>query len=425
MSNARVFNKCVWRLIPFMMLLYLVNYIDRVNVGFAALTMNHDLGFSPSIYGFGAGIFVFSYALFQLPANIWIERVGARRGMFVVLMAWGLISAANAFVWSPASFYVLRFSLGVAEAGFFPGMILYMTCWFPKAYFARCIGIFQAANPLAFVLGGPLSSLILGMDGVWSLHGWQWLFLFEGLPACLLAFVAYRILADGPALAPWLSDDEKAIVLSRLAVEGATAHRNVGLALRDWRVFGLGLAGAGIQFCASGIQFWVPQIVQGKGFSNGIVGFIVALPFLFGTVAMILWGYSSDLRGERIWHIALAALFSAVGLIVASISESAFVMLAGLTAAIAGLFSTLPVINSIPPSFLRGPAAAGGIALFNMIAQFGGFFGPVVMGVLKQNTGGYAAGLLSLALAISLSALFVLGLGRAMSLRPAATAVSV
>jgi MFS transporter, ACS family, tartrate transporter len=237
--------------------------------------------------------------------------------------------------------------------------------------------------------------------------------------------VAYRTLADGPAQASWLKEDEKTIVVSRLAVEGATAHRDIGLALRDWRVLGLGLAAAGIQFCASGIQFWVPQIVQGQGFSNGIVGFIVALPFLFGTVAMILWGYSSDLRGDRIWHIALAALFSAAGLIVAGLSESAFIMLVGLTAAIAGMFSTLPVINSIPPSFLRGPAAAGGIALFNMIAQFGGFFGPVVMGVLKQNTGGYAAGLLSLALAISLSALVVLGLGRAMSVhRAAATAAS-
>ena len=415
MSDDRVFLRCMWRLVPFMMVLYLVNYIDRVNVGFAALTMNRDLGFSATIYGFGAGIFFFSYALCQIPANVIIERVGARRGIGAILLIWGAISAANAFVWDAWSFYVLRFSLGIAEAGFFPGMIFYLTLWFPKAYLARCIGMFQCSNPLAFVVGGPLSGLILGMDGTGGLHGWQWLFLLEGVPACLLAIAVFYFLPNAPHEARWLDKEEQTTIESRLNIEGATAHRDIGAAFKDWRVFALGLAGGGIIFCLSGLQFFAPQIVQGMGFSNLAVGFMVALPFVLATAGMNLWCYLSDVKGERAWHFAFAALFTAMGLVAASVVSSNTVIFVGLSMAIIGVFAALPVLNSLPPSFLRGPAAAGGIALFNTIAQFGAFSGSLVMGYLKDETGGYSAGLLALALAMVMAAVIVLALNRALA----------
>ena len=218
-ADDQVFVRCAWRLIPFLMLLYLLNFLDRVNVGFAALTMNRDLNFTPEIYGFGAGVLFFSYAFLQLPANFIFERLGARRWVFIMLVAWGTISASFALVQSPTGFYVLRFLLGVAEAGFFPGMIYYLTLWFPQAYRARFTAMFITAQPFAFIIGGPLSTLILGMDGVAGLRGWQWLFLIEGLPAALLAFVVLRWLPDRPAAATWLTADEKATIATRLAAE--------------------------------------------------------------------------------------------------------------------------------------------------------------------------------------------------------------
>jgi MFS family permease len=282
-EQDRVFGKCAWRLVPFMALLYVVNYIDRVNVGFAALTMNKELGLSPSIYGFGAGIFFFSYALCQIPASLMIARIGPRRGIFWILVIWGALSAANAFVWSPASFYVVRFFLGIAEAGFFPGMVFYLTLWFPKDYLGRSIAGFQAANPLAFVVAGPLSGLLLGMDGAFSLSGWQWLFLAEGLPACILAFAVYRWMPDGPADASWLDRDEKAAIASRHRSDGVAEHSDIRIALKDWRVFGIGFVGIGVIFCITGVQLWVPQIVQAMGFPNETVGVVVALPFVCGS----------------------------------------------------------------------------------------------------------------------------------------------
>jgi ACS family tartrate transporter-like MFS transporter len=422
-GQDRVFAKCAWRLVPFMALLYVVNYIDRVNVGFAALTMNQELGFSPSIYGFGAGIFFFSYALCQVPASMMIARIGPRRGIFWILLIWGALSAANAFAWSPASFYVIRFFLGIAEAGFFPGMVFYLTLWFPKDYLGRSIAGFQAANPLAFVVGGPLSGLLLGMDGTFSLSGWQWLFLAEGPPACILAFAVYRWMPDGPADASWLDRDEKAAIASRHHSDRVAEHRDIRIALKDWRVFGIGFVGIGVIFCITGAQLWVPLIVQAMGFPNETVGVVVALPFVCATAAMILWGYSSDLRQERIWHITLAALFTALGLIIASISNSHLLVLLGLTITIDGQFSALPVINTLLPSLLRGLALAGGIALYNTMAQFGGSFGPIVIGVLKQETNGYAAGLIALAVAVTLSAVVIVALGRALS--PRAVSASI
>ncbi len=373
MNEEKIFAKCAWRLIPFMVLLYLVNYIDRVNVGFAALTMNRDLGFSPSLFGLGAGLFFFSYAISQVPAGLIVGRIGPRRAATYILLLWGVISAGNAFVWSPASFYALRFLLGIAEAGFFPAMILYLTVWFPKAWLARCIAMFQASNPLAVFVGAPLSGAVLGLDGTLSLRGWQWLFLLEGLPACLLAFEVFRLLPDGPLQASWLNHDEKTAVSARLHTEGITARSNIGAALRDYRVYAIGFAAAGILFCQNGVQLWAPQIVQAMGYSNLAVGALLSVPAILAAAGMIAWGYSSDRHDERIWHLALAALFTATGLVIAAVSGGHAIAFVGLTIAIIGQFTAMPLSNSLATAFLRGAGLASAVGLYNTFAQLGGF----------------------------------------------------
>ena len=419
-EQDQVFAKCAWRLIPFMMLLYVVNFVDRLNVGFAALTMNKDLNFSPSIFGFGAGVFFIGYLLFQVPATVVLARMGARRSVFCIMAVWGILSASNAFVQAPTEFYILRFLLGVAEAGFFPGMIFYLTLWFPQAYRGRFTARFCGGIPLAGIIGGPLSGLILQMDGVAGLHGWQWLFLMEGLPACLLGFAALKFLPDGPASAPWLSSAEKTISASRLATETLAEDRNLWRALRDPRVLALGLVLFGATCALYGITLWLPQIIRAMGFSNTATGFVVALPYLAGLGAMIVWGRSSDARGERIWHVALPALLAAAGFIGASLAQSDMLVLLALILAMAGVLAAFGPVFALPSSFLRGTAAAGGIALVNAIGVLGGFLGPYVIGVLKEQTGGYASAMAMLASVLVLSALIVLALGRAMAPRPLA-----
>jgi len=415
-NEHRVFVKCAWRLIPFMILLYVVNYIDRVNVGFAALTMNKDLGLSPSVFGLGAGIFFVGYALFQVPANVMLERMGARRWVFCILATWGSISAATALVQGATSFYLLRFLLGVAEAGFTPGMIFYLSIWFPRSYRARFTGGFFVAVPLAFIVGGPLSALILGMDGVAGLHGWQWLFLMEGIPVSLLAFVVLRVLPDGPAKAWFLTADERSMIAARLAAEDSpNEQRDLWPALRDPRVIALGLVYFGISSGAYGVQLWLPQIVQAMGYSNFATGFIVTIPFVAGIAGLILWGRSSDLRNERIWHVALPTLLAAGSFIFASIAPSNVLVLLALTLATVGIRSVQGPYWSLLSSFLSGPAAAGGIALASTIGTgLGGFLGPTVIGVLRQETGGYASGMVALAVGQIIATSIVLALGRAM-----------
>jgi len=412
MSDDRVFAKCAWRLIPFMVVLYVVNFLDRVNVGFAALTMNRDLGFSPAIYGFGAGLFFVGYFLCQIPANLILKRIGARRWIFVILAVWGVISVSNAAISGPGSFYTLRFLLGVAEAGFFPGMIFYLTLWFPRFYRARFTASFMTAVPLASIIGAPLSSMILEMNGASQLAGWQWLFLLEGLPACVLAFAVLKFLPDGPGDASWLSDAEKVTIAARLTAEDATSHHSFARALRDPRVLALCPVGLGLSFGNYGVGLWLPQIVQSMGYTNLATGFIVAVPSLAGMIAMVLWGRSSDRHGERVKHVAAAALLAAVSLALASLSGSNLAVLAALTFATIGIYSALPTFYSVPSMFLSGTAAAGGIALVNTFGTgLGGFLGPTVVGLLRQGTGSYAAGMQALALGLTLSATILLILG--------------
>jgi MFS transporter, ACS family, tartrate transporter len=415
-SERRLLTKCAWRLIPFMGLLYLVNYLDRVNAGFAALTMNKDLGFSPSIFGFGAGIFFAGYLLFQIPSNIVLERVGARVSVCCIMAVWGIISAATAFVHTPAAFYTLRFLLGVAEAGFFPGMIFYLTLWFPRAYRALFTAAFTCAIPLSGIVGGPVSSLVLQMNGVLGLHGWQWLFLIEGLPACVLAFTVLKLLPDRPANAAWLSGAEKAAIRSQLSdPEAAVENHDFWRALRDPRVIAIALAGVGRGAALYGATLWLPLIVQAMGFSNLLVGFIVPIPYLASVVAIILWGYSSDRSGDRIWHVALPTLLAAAGFAGASMVKDNVLVLACLTFAMIGLLAAASPHFVLASSFLRGTAAAGSIALLNSGTSLGGFVGPFLVGVLKQQTGNYASGMAVLAVGLLFAALIIVGLGRAVT----------
>ena len=417
MTDDRVFAKCAWRLLPLMMLLYLINYIDRVNVGFAALTMNKDLGFTPTIYGFGAGIFFFSYSLSQVPANLIFAKLGARRWIFTILLVWGAISVANALVRSPSSFYVLRFLLGVAEAGFFPGMIFYITLWFPESYRARFIALFYTAVPLAFVIGGPLSSVILPMEGIAGLHGWQWLFVIEGLPACLSAFLVWKVLPDAPAHASFLTEEEKAFIAKRLTAEERAEHSNPWLALRDPRVVVLGIAGFGIGVGEYGVQLWLPQIVRAMGFTNAETGFVIAVPFAISAIALIVWGRLSDRAHERYWFVALPLFLAAAGLTTASIAQSHAIGLLAITAAVIGIIGVVGPFWTLPSSFLGGTASAASIGLVRTIGSFGGFVGPVIVGFLRESTGGFAAPIAALALCMMLAGLLVLALGHAIAAR--------
>jgi ACS family tartrate transporter-like MFS transporter len=379
------FVKCAWRLMPFILLLRLVHVLDRSNVGFAALTMNQDLGFSPAIYGFGAGVFFIGYSLFEVPANVILERVGARRWTFCILAMWGAFSAACAFAQGPVSFYVLRFLLGVVEGGFAPGMFFYLTLWFPHAYRARLIAMFMAAGPFSFIVGGPLSGAILGIEGAGGLHGWQWLFLLEGAPACILAFAVLKLLPDRPAQAAWLSAGEKQTIAVRLSEEDVAKQRELWPALRDGRVLTLGLVGVGIAFGDYGLSLWLPQIVHAQGYSNLVTGFVVALPFVVAMGAMVVWGRSSDRHGERVWHVVLPALLAASGLAVASLALSDSLVLAALAVAVVGIFAAWGPFYSLPFSFLGGRAATGGYSAAMVALAFGLVLTSVIVLALGRN----------------------------------------
>jgi len=418
-GKEQLFAKCAWRLIPLMLLLYFVNYLDRVNVAFAALTMNRDLGLSPAAYGFGAGILFLGYFLFQIPANLMLERIGARRWIFCILLAWGALSAANALVRGPASLYALRFVLGAAEAGLYPGLIFYLTLWFPPAYRARVAANFLIGLPLAFVIGSPLSGFILELNGVAGLRGWQWLFVLEGLPACLLAFAVLKMLPDSPAHAAWLSESEKQTIAASLAAEQPTEHPQLWQALVDWRVLALGLVYLADQSAASGSRFWMPQILQGIGYSNLAISFIVALPFVIAMGAMFFWGRSSDFRGERVWHVALPLLLTALSFLVVAFGPFDLLVVLALSLSMIWPLMFLGPFWGLNSSFLGGRAAAGAIALVSALGSLGGLVGPSVVGFLKQATGSYGPGMTALALGLILSALVVVSMGRALKSRPA------
>lgn len=400
------------RLIPFLFVLYVVSYLDRINVGFAALQMNAALGFSPTVYGFGAGVFFLSYVLFEVPSNLILERVGARIWIARIMISWGVVSSAMMFVRGPWSFFVLRFLLGAAEAGFFPGIILYLTRWFPERERAGTVALFMTATALAGVVGGPISGLLLQMHGVGGLDGWQWLFLLEGLPAVLLGFAVLAWLPDTPNDARWLSDDDRATMAAALAHEhtrvSATGHVSVGPALRDRRVWLLALLYFTIILSFYGVSFWLPQILASfSGAGDVTVAFLSAVPYLTAAIGMVAFAVQSDRTGERGGIIAASATTGVVGFVAAAMLPGIW-SLAALSIAALGIWGALGPFWALPPRFLTGAAAAGGIALINSVGNIGGFVGPYLIGFVRERTGSFESGLLVLAASLAAAAALAL-----------------
>ena len=409
---ASAIRKATYRLIPFLCLGYTVNFLDRVNVGFAALHMNADLGFSPAVFGFGAGIFFLGYIAFEIPSNLALQRFGARIWIARIMISWGLVACAMALVRSETGFYAMRLLLGIAEAGFFPGIILYLTYWFPAETRARIVAIFMASVPLATVFGGPLSGALLQMDGFLGLAGWHWLFVIEGAPAIVLGLLALKVLTDKPDQAQWLTADERQALTRKLAEEAETTkavgYSDLGAALTRPRVLSLGLLYFLMVIGLYGIGFWMPQVIGTFGLDTLTIGFLTAIPYLFAAIAMVLWGRHSDRTGERRWHIALPLLLAAAAFAWSAYSGPLLPTMVALTIATLGFYAAFGPFWSLPTALLTGTGAAAGIALVNSLGNVAGFAGPYIVGVLKQATGTFSAALLFLAAALALGGLFAL-----------------
>jgi ACS family tartrate transporter-like MFS transporter len=391
------------RLLPFLLLLYVVAWLDRVNIGFAALQMNADLGFSATVYGFGAGVFFLGYALFEVPSNLILVRVGARLWIARIMITWGVLSVAMMYVSGPMSFYALRFLLGVAEAGFLPGIIYYLGNWYPAEERARAISWFMLAIPLSTVIGGPLAGVILELDGWRGLEGWQWLFLLEGIPAVVLGVVVLGYLTDSPDKAAWLEPGERRWLTERVASEQRAAHARHGVDLRAAfahpTVWLLGLILFACQTGSYGLTLWIPQIVRGlSGFSDFTVSMVSALPYVAAAIGMIAIGASSDRTGERFLHIAIPSAVGGLGFIASAYFASPLPAMIALTIAAVGDLGTRGPFWALPTRFLTGSAAAAGIALINTLASLGGFVGPYAVGLVRDLTGSFAGGLVFLAL---------------------------
>ena len=410
--EKRTLRKITWRIVPFIMILYLIAYIDRVNIGFAAITMKEDLGFTSSILGFGAGIFFLGYFLFEVPSNIILHKVGARIWIARVMVTWGIIAGGMAFVESSTSFYVMRFLLGVAEAGFFPGIILYLSYWFPARNRAGVIALFMAAAPIATAIGSPISAALLEMHGIMGLAGWQWMFLIEAIPAVILGVVVFFYMTDRPEKAAWLKPDEREWLVKTMQAEdankGGQQHHSILRGLANPRVLALALIYFGTSAGLYTLGIWAPQIIKELGVSSMTVGLLNAIPPIISVVAMILWSRHSDKTNERTWHVALACLTAAVGLAIAASTGSMFGLIAALTIVNVGISCSKPPLWSMPTMFLSGAAAATGIATINSIGNLGGFAGPAMIGWVKDQTGSFAGGLYFVAGLLILSTVLTL-----------------
>ena len=410
--EERVVGKAARRILPLIWLCYVAAFVDRVNVSFAAEAFRTDLGFDARIFGNGAGIFFLGYFLFEVPSNAILHRVGARVWIARIMIGWGIVSACMMFIRGPWSFYSLRFLLGVAEAGYFPGMILYLTYWFPSAYRSRTIGWFMTAPAVAEIVGGPLSGWLLDHPA-FGLRGWQWLFLAEGLPSVLLGLAVLALLPDGPARVGWLTADEKAWLAARLEAE-RRERPSLGFleALRHPRVLVLCLLCFLLCTGGYGLGMFLPQVMRGAfpTATNTQLGLLAAVPSLFAAVAMLLWARSSDRTGERRWHVALPAWLAALGLATSSLGLAPALAVVGLTLGVSGRWASNPPFWSLPTAFLSGSAAAGGIALINSIGNLGGYAGPALMGLLHERTGSHALGLRILACLLVAAGLLALAL---------------
>ena len=418
MLETTILRKVTWHLLPFLLFLYIICWLDRVNVGFAALQMNQDLGFSASVYGFGAGVFFAGYALFEIPSNLILARVGARRWIARIMVSWGLISTCMMFVHDTTSFYLLRFLLGVAEAGFLPGILYYLGDWYPGAQRAKAVSWFMAAIPLSIVVGGPVAGMLLGMDGLLGLRGWQWLYLLEGAPAFVLGFVVLVWLPDNPASVRWLNDTERNWLSGQIHAEQRLAHERHGLGVRRAllhpTVWALALIMFTCQSGSYGLTLWLPQIVKGiSGVSDLLVGMISALPYIAATAGMVLIGANSDRSGERFLHIAVPSLVAVAGFVASAWITSPVPALVALTVAAVGDLGSRGPFWALPGRFLTGSAAAGAIALINTVGSLGGFVGPYAVGLVKDATGSFTGGLMFLAGLLFFGALGTLHLRRA------------
>ncbi|VVD76850.1 MFS transporter [Pandoraea terrigena] len=420
-AEDAVFRKISWRVMPIILIAYICAFLDRINIGYAQLQMKHDLAFSDAAYGFGAGIFFVTYLLFEVPSNLLLEKIGARLTFLRIMVLWGLTSAATAFVSTPWQFYGIRLLLGIFEAGFFPGIILYLTYWYPSQRRGRVTGLFLFGMPITGVLGGPLSGAIMsGMEGLGGMHGWQWLFLVEGLPTVVLGYVLYRMLPDRPARAPWLTDAEKARVQSILDAdhpgETKAGHRGrLAAALSDPKTYVL----AFIYFCCAcavyTLTFWLPTMIKGLGIAPiATIGWYTAVPYGFGALGVLVISRSSDRFKERRWHVGGTLVLGAVALASTSFLGTAVVpVMALLCAASFFIFGGGSLFWSIPPTYLDRNAAAAGIAVISSLGILGGFVSPTLIGAIKGATGSLQMGLLALtALVIGGGITILLGLPR-------------
>ena len=389
------------RLIPFLFILYIVAYLDRINVGFAALQMNAALGFSGTVYSLGAGIFFLSYALFEVPSNVILARVGARHWIARIMITWGIVSSATMFVRGPVGFYAVRFLLGAAEAGFFPGILYYLTRWFPARERARTIATFMTAVLVSGVIGSPISGALLSLRGL-GLAGWQWLFLLEGVPSVILGFVVLFTLPDKPEEATWMSANEKSALVARLddeAWSAAADTHTTEAALTSGRVWLLAIVHFMlIPVTLYGIGFWLPQMIKASsGAGNAAVGALTAIPYAAGAIAMVIVGRHSDRTGERRWHLSIAALVTATGLILSTQANGVVSSVASLSIAMLGLASMMGPFWALATAAVRGVGGAASIALVNAVGNTGGFVGPYLLGAINDATHSFAFGMLAIA----------------------------
>jgi ACS family tartrate transporter-like MFS transporter len=399
-------RKAALRFVPLLTIAYLFNYLDRTSLGFAALTMNQQLGLTASQFGFAAGILFLGYSTFEIPSNLLLYRFGARRWLARIMISWGIVSAATAFVVGPNSFYALRLLLGITEAGFFPGVTFFLAAWFPAQFRTRMLAWFLVGIPLSSLIGGPVCGLLLQMDGIWGLAGWQWLFLLVSLPCIPLGLLTLYFLADNPEAAKWLTTEERDTLNGVLATEvRERPHASLWAALKDTRVLVLAAIQFGFTLGSYGIGIWLPLMLKEFHLSTLTIGWTAAIPYLFASVGMILWARYVDQKGGRIVNLAVACVLGAIGLLMPIISSgSVAIAVIGFSVALIGVTAARAIFWSIPTRFLTGVAAAGGLAFINSIGTVGGFAGPAMMGWLKEFSGSYVFGLSAVAVIMIASA---------------------
>ena len=414
--EVRTLRKVTRRIVPFLMVCYFISFLDRVNLGFAALQMVKDLHLSATVFGLGGGIFFVSYFLFEVPSNLLLEKFGARRWIARIMITWGVLAGGMALVKGPQSLYLMRFLLGAAEAGFFPGVILYLTYWFPLEYRARIIGLFTVAIPVSSFLGSPISAALLETDGWLGLRGWQWMFIIEAAPAILLGLACLVVLSDRPSDAQWLRGDERRWLLAKLQAETRRHHPVGHLSLRQvlWNkhVLVLSVVLAGSTAVSSGLQLWQPQIIKSYGLTNMQTGLLNAIPFALASVIMIWWGSRSDRTGERIWHASLPLMLTAISLASALLFSSLFSIVVILCLAVIGIYAGKGPVWAVSTEWLSASTAAAGLAQINAISNLAGFGTTYVMGFIKDATGSFTLALVPLVALAATSAWAILWIGR-------------